>query len=344
MSGESLNGGEWYTQLEPSPPPEYLFHRADDLRLGDIVEYWRGNAPNCRRGQAVIVGFPQDEGVRRNHGRPGAAQAPHEIRQCLYRLTPWDAENNIDLTDYHPLDIGDVRLGANMEESQAALGQAVDGILSQGAVPVILGGGHETAYGHYLGYVAGSRPVGIINIDAHLDVRPCLSGRRGHSGSPFRQALEHPAHPLPGKHYICLGAQPHTVSRAHWQYARERGATVRWCHELKNSLEQQFLWEIDQLASTGSKVYVSLDADVIQLADVPGVSAPNPVGLTGAAVVSLARQAGKSPWVSSFDLVEISPPCDINGQSSRWAALVLWNFLIGMALRERKNKGGGEMR
>jgi formiminoglutamase len=312
--------------------------------LGDIVEHWGGEFPKLRSGQAVLVGFPQDEGVRRNQGRPGAAQAPHEIRQCLYRLTPWDAENNIDLTDYHPLDMGNVRIAGTLEESQAALGEVVSGILSQGAVPVIVGGGHETAYGHYLGYVAGSRSVGIINIDAHLDVRPCLSGGLGHSGSSFRQALEHPTHPLAGKRYICLGAQPHTVSPAHWQYARERGATVKWCLELKNSLEQQFLWAIDQLASSGCQVYVSLDADVIQLADVPGVSAPNPVGLTGAAVVSLARQAGQSPWVSSFDLVEISPPCDINGQSSRWAALILWNLFIGLALREVKEKGAGDLR
>jgi formiminoglutamase len=336
MSGESSNGGAWYTRLETPSPPEYLFHRADDPRLADIVENWRGDEPKLRPGQAVLVGFPQDEGVRRNHGRPGAAQAPKEIRQYLYRLTPWDSANNIDLADHPPLDMGNVRVAGTLEESQEALGAVVNGILAQGAVPVVLGGGHETAYGHYLGYVAASRSVGIINIDAHLDVRPCLSGQRGHSGSPFRQALEHPTHPLPGKQYICLCAQPHTVSRAHWQYARERGCTVRWAHELKDSLEQQFHWEIDQLASAGCQIYVTMDADAIQLADVPGVSAPNPVGITGVAAVSLARLAGKSPWVSSFDLVEISPPWDINGQSSRWAALVLWNFLIELAGRQRK--------
>jgi formiminoglutamase len=104
---------------------------------------------------------------------------------------------------------------------------------------------------------------------------------------------------------------------------------------LKNSLEQQFLWEIDQLASAGCQVYVTLDADAIQLADVPGVSAPNPLGLSGAAAVSPARLAGKSPSVSSFDLVEICPSCDhVNDQSSRWAALIIWNFLIGLAERQ----------
>src|SRR4029077_4150557 len=125
MSGESSSGGEWYTRLELPAPPEYSFRRPDDLRLGDVVEYWRGDAPKLKPGQAVLVGFPQDEGVRRNHGRPGASQAPREIRQCLYRLTPWDAEHNIDLTDRHPVDMGSVRITGSLEESQAALGDIV---------------------------------------------------------------------------------------------------------------------------------------------------------------------------------------------------------------------------
>jgi len=111
---------------------------------------------------------------------------------------------------------------------------------------------------------------------------------------------------------------------------------VRWRHELKEPLEQQFLGEIERLASAGCQVYVTLDADVMQLSDVPGVSAPNPAGLPGAAVASLARLAGNSPVVTSLDLVEICPPCDVNDQSSRWAALILWNFLMGLAERQGK--------
>src|SRR5262249_14692723 len=139
MSGESSSEGEWYTRLEPPTPPEQALHRADDPRLGDIVEYWRGELPKLRSRQAVLGGFPQDEGVRRNHGRPGAAQAPSKIRQYLYRLTPWDAQHNLDLTDYRPLDMGSVRITGSLEDSQEALGAVVAGILNQGAVPVILG-------------------------------------------------------------------------------------------------------------------------------------------------------------------------------------------------------------
>ena len=73
--------------------------------------------------------------------------------------------------------------------------------------------------------------------------------------------------------------------------------------------------------------------DVVGAADAPGVSAPNPVGLSGQEVIAAARLAGRSPQVSSLDLVEINPRFDRDGQSARWAAVLIWNFLIGLRSR-----------
>jgi formiminoglutamase len=311
---------------------EDLFCRPDDVRLGEVVAFWDGDPAALRPGRPVLVGFPQEEGIRRNRGRPGAAAAPHEIRQRLYRLTPWDAESGIDLTTQPLLDAGNVRIQGSLEDTQQALAEVVAGLLEREAVPIVLGGGHETAYGNFLGYALARRPVGIINVDAHLDVRPCVNGL-GHSGSPFRQALEHPSSPLPGPHYVCLGAQPHAVSRDHWQYARDRGCVVRWWGEVSVAPDGCFLQELERLAAAGCQVHVSLDADAVQAADVPGVSAPAPLGLAGQDVIFLARLAGRSAAVTSLDLVEISPPYDRDGQSARWAALVLWHFLVGLAER-----------
>src|SRR6516162_4042830 len=98
MSGESSNEAGWFTHLEPAPLVEDVFRRPDDPRLGEIVELWRGDLAALRPGRAVLLGFPQDEGVRRNHGRPGAALAPAAIRHWLYRLTPWDGAEGADLT------------------------------------------------------------------------------------------------------------------------------------------------------------------------------------------------------------------------------------------------------
>ncbi|HEY1860265.1 MAG TPA: formimidoylglutamase [Gemmataceae bacterium] len=330
MSGASLSADEWSTRLEPQRPPEGLSRLADDPRLGEVVEFWNGAPDAVQRGRAVLVGFPQNEGVRRNGGRVGAAEAPDAIRHWLYRLTPSDHSAGIDLSEHRPLDLGNVRVTADLEKSQQDLGLVIAVLLNAGAVPVVLGGGHETAYGHFLGYVAARRTVGIINVDAHLDVRPCLDAG-GHSGSAFRQALEHPTHAL--SHYVCLGAQPHAVSREHAGYVHERGGCIRWCAEVENGLAGHFDEACRRLANNGCQVYVTLDADAVCAAEVPGVSAPNPAGLRGLEVIACARRAGASTNVSSLDLVEINTRFDRDGQSARWAALVIWHFLVGHAGR-----------
>jgi formiminoglutamase len=225
-----------------------------------------------------------------------------------------------------------LQVSPDLEETQAALGDIVAAVLRTGAIPILLGGGHETAYGHFLGYAADHRRVGIINIDAHLDLRPAADGK-GHSGSAFRQALEHRTHPLPGGCYVCLGAQPHSVSRQHWRLAGERGCSIRWCNEVRDSLEHHFLDEYNRLAAAACQVYITVDADAIRAADVPGVSAPNVSGLSATRVAACARLAGRSQQVSSFDLVEINPRLDRDYQSGRCGALIIWNFLIGLASR-----------
>jgi formiminoglutamase len=331
MSGASSNAAGWFTLLEPARAESSSPQRPDDPRLGDIIERWDGSAAALRLGRAVIVGFPQDEGVRRNGGRPGAAQAPDEIRRQLHRMTPFDPETENDLTAQAPLDAGNVRVEGSLANSQTALAEVVGGILAKGAVPVVLGGGHETAYGHFLGYAHARRPVSIVNVDAHLDVRPCLDGL-GHSGSPFRQAMEHPQSPLPGSRYVCIGANPWAVAREHWHYARDRGATVYWSRSLRDP-ESALQTVLQRLSGQEGSIYLTVDADAVGAGDVPGVSAPNAWGLPGPCVANMARLAAQCPQVASMDVVEVNPAVDRDHQSTRWAALVVWFFLTGLAGR-----------
>jgi len=111
-------------------------------------------------------------------------------------------------------------------------------------------------------------------------VRPCLDGR-GSSGTPFRQALEHPSQLLAGEDYVCLGAQPQSVSRHHWDYVHERGGTVRWFDGAPFPLREYFQKGISAHGRAQKNIYLTVDADAVRAADVPGVSAPNPVGLPG---------------------------------------------------------------
>ncbi len=294
---------------------------ADDPRLGHLL----GTATTPDDARVVIIGFPVDDGVRRNGGRPGAAGGPTAIRQALYRLTP-DAEQCDEFTDLvrHAADLGDLEPTGDLEADQAALGEALAPHLARGAVAVVVGGGHETAYGHFLAYAGRGRRVHVLNWDAHPDVRPLVNGK-GHSGSPFRQMLEHPSGACGG--YTVAGLNPPAVARAHLDYLGVRGGTAIFNTSVSfHAIEQVY-------ARCENATLVSFDLDAVDQAVAPGVSAPAAGGLSVHVWLYAAYKAGQCGTVGSVDVVELCPPLDPDGRTARLAARTVWEFLRGVASR-----------
>jgi formiminoglutamase len=147
--------------------------------------------------------------------------------------------------------------------------------------------------------------------------------------------IEHPTQPLPGKHYTCLGVQPHATSRALAQYAQSQGVGIRYCREVRDGLTQAVMDAAGRLGGAAGSVYLSIDADAARTADVPGVSAPNALGLSGQAIIDCVRAIAASPALTSLDVVEINPDLDRDGQSTRWAAILIWHFLAGLGKRDQ---------
>jgi formiminoglutamase len=294
----------------------------DDPRIGDLLGRALGPDDPPR---VAIIGFPTDEGVRRNRGRPGAAAAPAEIRRALARLTP-DARTGqpfVDLIE-RTRDLGDVAISGTLAEDQQRLGARVAEALEAGAFVIVLGGGHETAFGHFLGYVRARRPVAIVNWDAHPDVRELKEGQ-GHSGSPFRQALLHPSELCRG--YRVAGLLPQSAAAAHLAFIAERGGRVVWRDELTPAAIARLY------AQCEGPTLVTFDIDAVDQSQAPGVSAPATGGLDAELWLAAAFQAGLSPHTTSCDLVEMNPNYDRDGQTARLAALTIWQLLRGVASR-----------
>lgn len=293
-----------------------------DPRVGHLLGSGIGAG---ERPRAVLVGFPVDAGVRRNGGRPGAARGPEAIRQALYRLAPdaFGFEAHAGLLR-RTVDAGDLRCSGDLEQDQAALGEAVVGWLREGAFVVVLGGGHETAFGHYLAYARAGLPVEILNWDAHADVRELRDGK-GHSGSPFRQALLHPSRTC--RRYRVAGVQPQSVAREHVAFVEARAGRVLPAAGLDRAGCERLC------AQLGWPALVTFDLDAVDQAAAPGVSAPATRGLPAALWLEAAFQAGRSPAVTSADVCELCPPHDRDGQTARLAALTVWELLRGLAAR-----------
>ena len=292
-----------------------------DPRIRDLLG---GALAPGERPLVSVIGFPCDQGVTRNNGRAGAAEGPTAIRQALARLTP-DAESPeafryvVERTADH----GDVEVTGDLERDQERLGERIAPLLAGGGMVIVLGGGHETAYGHFLGYVRAGIPVGIVNWDAHCDVREPIGGR-GTSGTPFRQALTHPSR-IAGR-YAVAGLQPHAVAAAHLAFVRSRGEGV-WRQDVTRATIVRLY------AESGAAAMASFDLDAVDRAHAPGVSAPNSAGLSIDLWLEAAYRAGHCPNVRSADVVELSPACDRDGQTAALAALTVWCLLKGVSDR-----------
>lgn len=312
-----------------SPAPVEFFgggHDAYEIKFGSIakrISRWE----ELQGFRAAIVGFPIDDGVRRNHGRIGAAQGPNAIRRTFYRLNAMDAFRN-SIANGFLADVGNIVPGKDVEESQARLGAVVAKLLGQGIVPLVLGGGHETAWGHLRGHLEDSSPLTVFNVDPHLDVRESPGGQAT-SGNPFRLALEHAGSRL---RYVCIGARPAANAPNYADWVLERGGTIYWespgaAMVASEALAREFA------SDSNPRAVVSLDVDAVSSAFAPGSSAASPLGIVAADFVGCAGAAGANAKVTALEISELSPPLDRDFQTERLCALALQEFLLNFVRR-----------
>lgn len=278
----------------------------------------------------AILGFKSDKGIKKNLGRTGAFNGPSAIRKELANL-PCAFSPRLKL-----FDAGDISSETtSLEQAQDALAQAVAKLLSLNLFPVVLGGGHEIAYGHYKGvfdHFRSLKPqakIGIINFDAHFDNRPY--DECGSSGTMFRQIEDLKAKHGKDNHYFVLGIQSSANTPSLFKHAQSTGTEYVLAKDIAHgdifSLFERldrFLYELDQ-------VYVTIDADVFSSSIAPGVSSPQPLGLDPEIVIALLKYILASDKVASLDVAEVSPRFDHDSSTATLAAILIFEAVTKLA-------------
>jgi len=268
---------------------------------------------------AAILGFASDEGVRRNKGRTGAAMAPAAIRDALGPLAFH--------LDRPVADAGDVVVSDGaLEAGQDRAGHAITAMIDAGRLTVVLGGGHETAYASYLG-VAGSdavrsgRRLGVLNLDAHFDLR---DEALPSSGTPFLQMARAEAAAGRDFRYAVVGISEPNNTRALFGTADRLGVTYLLDEDCTGERVQAF---VGQFLESVDVLYLTIDLDVLPAAVAPGVSAPAAYGVPFPVISALCRQVVASGKLLHLDVAELNPAFDIDGRTAKVAARLVDTLL-----------------
>ncbi|EIF33519.1 formimidoylglutamase [Burkholderia sp. Ch1-1] len=310
--------------------------RSDDGEAGDTRRVFNqvtpfGSAVRVQHDAPVIVGFSSDEGVRRNQGRIGAAHAPMELRRVLAGLPAKTAMAAL-------ADAGDVVCDdGDLEAAQAELADVVSEVLASGGRPLVLGGGHEVAWGTYSGLrlhqqreaeseatLLISRKLLIINFDAHFDLR---QKRPANSGTPFDQiALDCAERGVPFN-YACFGISDLSNTASLFAHAERLGVHYVFDVDMQETQLPQRLSELQKLLDAADDVYLTIDLDVLPAATAPGVSAPAALGVPLSVIEAMALRVRASGKLRVADIAEYNPMFDQDRRTARAAARLAYRLL-----------------
>lgn len=315
---------DWQGRNDGLEPEHRRWHQV--VRTADLTQ-----TTNMDSGAFVLLGFACDEGVRRNQGRTGAEEGPAALRRALANLPCHDADIAI-------WDAGDIVCPAgNLEAAQEQLGLAVAEILRQGGRPIVLGGGHEVTFGHYLGLERhrhrnavpdnDNLKLGLINFDAHFDNRePGIEGPS--SGTGFWQIAQRQASFSDRFPYLAIGIQPAANTRALFDRADKAGTTYITAGELRQTPPYQIPQKLETFLSGIDQVYLTVDLDVFAAAYAPGVSAATPLGLhpdqTFFNCLDTILASGK---LLSVDVAELNPSLDHDHRTAKLAAALIFHII-----------------
>ncbi|WP_213522028.1 formimidoylglutamase [Nonlabens sp.] len=255
------------------------------------------------RAKYLIIGIPEDIGVRANMGRAGASDAWESFLESFLSLQQSSLNDVSRFCVLGSVNTKDLMLQAQnliasspkdrtqLSDLVKLLDQRVSEIASliiaSGKIPIVIGGGHNNSY-PLLRACGYTLPVDCINIDAHTDLRPA-SGR--HSGNGFSHAIQEGYL----RSYYMIGIQEHYLSQPMIDLIGQSDAIDYSSYNFENfKIQQEVLKAISHVDTTN--FVLEIDMDVV--ADFPS-SAQTPAGYSfqelRIVIKEIIRKARQSP-------------------------------------------------
>jgi agmatinase len=291
------------TSLQPSPSfaPLDIHFLASSPDSGEAT-----NEPVA----AAIFGAPLD--VTESF-RSGTAGGPAAVRYMSDALETYSPVLNRDLVDLAIRDLGDLGFGdRDVPRALDSIADAMACAASQARLAVMLGGEHTASLGGFRGLKRVHPDAVILQVDAHLDMRPDYDGHAfthatwlNHVGQEYGFA---------GIHQVGL----RSGERTEWATARRETA---W-----SSTELSLPMSVRELIGR-LPVYVSIDIDVLDPAYAPGTGCPEPGGVTFRELAAFVYGL-ESLNVVALDVMEVAPSLEASNITAAAAAKLVREAIL----------------
>ncbi|MBA4303150.1 MAG: arginase [Sphingobacteriaceae bacterium] len=282
--------------------------------LGANVQRHYGAFPSLEGAQLAIIGIQEARG---NAYNPGSAHGADYIRQELYRL--YQPEGSLNLVD-----LGNIKAGHSLSDSQVALREACWALIKQQIVPIILGGSADLAYGQYLAYTHYDSTIDLAAIDARFHVQDTGEEAAVDASNFLYKIIAHqPSHLF---NYVNLGYQTYMVAREEVRLLEKLFFDAVRLGEVRSQLE-----EAEPHLRAADMLYI--DVSAIRKADAPGNPMGSPNGFFAHEICQLTRYAGLSDKLSSIGFYEYDPSSDRQLLTAATLAQAIWYFMDGFLNR-----------
>lgn len=277
-----------------------------DGHFAKHISIYTNEFPDLDHTDIVMVGINE----LRGWGIPAVTEnGPAKIRKEFYRLHYWH-------TDVRIADIGDIRIGASLNDSYAALKTVLTELLRMGKTVVIIGGSHDNTLAQYEAFKSLNMIIEATCVDARINLR-------GESSLRTENFLLDMLTTEPNmvRHYNHIGFQSYFV---HPRMLETMDKLRFDCFRV--GMVKEHMEEMEPVLRNTH--LLSFDISAIRHSDAPS-NAESPNGLTGEEACMLTRYAGMSTHLNSFGLYGYNPDIDIQNLTAKQLAQMLWYFVDG---------------
>ena len=312
---------------QPSPVTGKEITPIDEVRYYGIPTFMRAPLATGLEGLDVaLVGVPFDAAAT---NRPGTRHGPREIRNQSSLTRRNHPTMRIDPFELcRVADVGDVCFDNvfSLEAAHSEIEAFFARIHEAGAAPLTAGGDHSITY-PILRAIAGSAPIGLIQVDSHTDTWDEFKGSRIHHGSPFRRAVEDGL--IDPRRTVQIGIRGPQNDTEGWDYSADSGMRVIFMDEVARMGIDAVIAETRRVVGDGP-LYLSFDIDGLDPAYAPGTGTPEIGGFTTLEAQTLLRGFRGLQLVGA-DVVEVSPPFDPSGNTALVGAGMMYELLCLLA-------------